>query len=85
MRDMHPIDRAIESVGSQANLARAINVLSQHITNWRERGIPADRCPAIEAATKVPCEELRPDLAWNRDEAGQVTGYTVPLAAPLVA
>jgi DNA-binding transcriptional regulator YdaS (Cro superfamily) len=78
---MNPIDRAIEAVGSQANLARAINVLSQHITNWRERGIPADRCPSIEAASGVRCEELRPDLTWNRDESGQVTGYTVTVQA----
>lgn len=78
---MNPIDRAIDAAGSQANLARALNVLSQHITNWRERGIPAERCPAIEAACGVPCEDLRPDLSWHRDTTGQITGYLVPLSA----
>lgn len=75
---MNPIDRAIEAIGSQAALARALDVLSQHITNWRERGIPAARCPAIEAATGVPCEQLRADLQWTRDANGVVTGHVVP-------
>lgn len=78
---MKPIDRAIQAVGTQADLARALNVLSQHITNWRERGIPPERCPSIEAASGIRCEELRPDLAWVRAELGQITGYTVPVQA----
>lgn len=78
---MTAIDRAIAAAGTQADLARALGVLPQHLTNWRKRGIPADRCPDIERVTGLRCEELRPELQWNRDEAGQVTGYTIPLPA----
>lgn len=76
---MNSIDRAIQIAGSQADLARALGVLPQHLTNWRKRGIPADRCPDIERATGLRCEDLRPELHWNRDAAGAVTGYTVPV------
>lgn len=77
---MTAIDRAIQIAGSQADLARALRVLPQHLTNWRKRGIPAERCPDIERATGLRCEEQRPDLQWNRDDDGNVTGYTVPVA-----
>jgi hypothetical protein len=38
------------------------------VIEWRKRGIPADRCPAIERATSgaVTCETLRPDVTWSR-------------------
>ncbi len=33
---------------------------------WKKRGnVPAEHCPAIERATGVRCEELRPDVAWS--------------------
>lgn len=78
---MNAIDRAIKLAGSQAELARALGVLPQHLNNWRKRGIPADRCPDIERATGLTCEEQRPELQWNRGSDGQVTGYTIPLPA----
>lgn len=61
---MLPIQRAIESVGSQADLARLLEVLPQHITNWKKRGVPAERCIAIETATDgaVTRHDLRPDV-----------------------
>ncbi|NPI99188.1 transcriptional regulator, partial [Escherichia coli] len=33
----------------------------------RVRQLPAERCPAIERATRgeVLCEELRPDIDWS--------------------
>jgi DNA-binding transcriptional regulator YdaS (Cro superfamily) len=71
--------RAIEAVGSQAELARRLGVFTQHVHNWTKRGLPADRCEAVEAATGIPCELLRPDLDWTRDESGRP--YSRPRAA----
>lgn len=61
---MKPIDRAISVAGTQAALARSLEVLPQHINNWKKRGVPADRCIAIEEATqgKVTRYDLRPDV-----------------------
>jgi DNA-binding transcriptional regulator YdaS (Cro superfamily) len=61
---MTALQRAIDAVGSQAELARSLDVLPQHITNWKRRGVPAERCIAIEEATKsaVTRYELRPDV-----------------------
>lgn len=67
--DTTPLDRAIASAGGQTRLAELLStpekrVLSQHITNWKARGIPADRCLAIEKAVAgaVTCHDLRPDV-----------------------
>jgi DNA-binding transcriptional regulator YdaS (Cro superfamily) len=72
---MTAIDRAISSAGTAAELARRLGVLPQHINNWRKRGVPAERCVAIECATEgvVTRHELRPDVfgpATNDPEAG---------------
>ncbi len=60
------VEKAIQVVGSQAKLARLMGVKAQHIMNWRLRGVPAERCPAIERVThgQVRCEDLRPDVDW---------------------
>lgn len=81
---MDNFKRAIDAAGSQTELARRLGLLPQYVNNWKSRGVPADRCPAIEAITGVRCEELRPDLSWNRDADGTVTGYTVKVATPEV-
>ena len=64
---MTPIERAIETVGSQAALAKACGVAPALVYQWLRglRQVPTERCPAIEQATggAVTCEELRPDLA----------------------
>lgn len=77
---MDALNRAIKAVGSQSELARRLGgkTVGQTINNWRKRGIPADRCAEIEAITEVRCEDLRPDLTWQRDEDGKVLGYFVP-------
>jgi DNA-binding transcriptional regulator YdaS (Cro superfamily) len=74
---MSGIDRAIAAVKpkTQAELARRLGVRSQHITNWRARGVPPARCLAIENATEgaVTRYDLRPDVfgpATNDPEAG---------------
>jgi DNA-binding transcriptional regulator YdaS (Cro superfamily) len=65
-----PIDRAATICGGVTKLADAIGVSVQTVINWRERGIPAERCPSIERATReageaVLCEELKPGIEWE--------------------
>lgn len=66
-----PLERAISNVGSQSELVRRLNdfdpsrpILTQHVTNWKARGVPAERCLAIETATggAVTRYQLRPDV-----------------------
>ena len=60
------IRRAVEAVGGQAALARALDVKPPTVNQWvsGQRPVPTERCPEIEAATGVRCEELRPDVNW---------------------
>lgn len=55
--------------GASANLARAIGVSPVMVSQWigGAKAVPAERCPAIERATRgaVRCEDLRPDVAWD--------------------
>lgn len=61
-----PLEKAIDTTGSQAALAKAIGVKPQHVWNWlhRDKQVPAEQVLPIEAATdgKVTRHELRPDL-----------------------
>lgn len=63
---MTAIERAISDVGGSGVLAEILAVSPQAITNWKSRGVPAERCPTIERATNgaVRCEDLRPDVDW---------------------
>ena len=49
------------------------------------RAVQYGECPLIEQFTgaQVPCEDLRDDVDWDRDDSGAVTGYRVrfPTAA----
>lgn len=58
-----PLARAIKAAGSQAALASAIGVSQQAISFWVKRGMaPAEKVVAIEKATGVTRQELRPDI-----------------------
>lgn len=61
---MDALQRAIEAAGGLTRLAERIGVSPQVVSNWRSRGIPADRVLAVERASdgKVSRSELRPDL-----------------------
>lgn len=61
---MKPLDRAISICGSQAELSKRLGLFPQYVNNWRRRGVPAERCIAIEEATggKVTRYDLRPDV-----------------------
>lgn len=60
-------------------MARVLKVTPGAVNQWCKglRAVPAERCPAIEQATRerggtVLCEELRPDVPWGvlrRDSA----------------
>jgi DNA-binding transcriptional regulator YdaS (Cro superfamily) len=71
--------RAIQIAGNQARFAEAIGVKPQAIKPYFTRGLSPERCPAAEAATGVTCEQLRPDLRWQRDADNRVIAYAVPL------
>ena len=75
-----PLQTAIERAGSQRKLAEAIGVAHSFVPQLLSghRPIPEALCAKIEAATGVPCEELRPDVQWVR-KRGRVVAYLVPL------
>jgi len=60
-------------------MALRLGVSVQRLSNWIDRGVPAEQCPAIERATGgvVRCEELRPDVAW-----GVLREQSAPVFAP---
>lgn len=80
----HPHNAALSSAsqraGSPAKLAEAIGVTLNKVAEWiGGADVNPDVCPAIEQATQVRCDELRPDLVWVRDGADEVLGYVVPV------
>ena len=60
----------VARLGSQASLARICGVTQQSVSGWCLRGalIPPKHVLAVEAATGVPKEDLRPDI-YPRDVA----------------
>lgn len=63
MSEKTPIERAGDVVGSLSKLASILGVSVQVVSNWRERGVPIERCVAIENATggAITRRDLRPD------------------------
>jgi DNA-binding transcriptional regulator YdaS (Cro superfamily) len=64
-------------MGSRAELARRLGLTKAAVGQWLEpdRRVPAEHCPVIEQLTaekgeRIPCEELRPDVAWHVLRAG---------------
>lgn len=60
------VQKAIDIVGSQSNLARRCGVKQQNVWNWlnRDKKVPAKYVLLIEKATRqqVSRYELRPDV-----------------------
>jgi len=87
---MNPIQKAISQAGSATKLARVLQVTPQAVCFWRDgkREIPADKCPLIERATGVSCEQLRPDVAWsvlrNQPELAQAPAHQGQVATNFV-
>jgi TorA maturation chaperone TorD len=59
MRDFG-LEEAIKAAGGITELARRIGITQPSISNWDR--VPADRVVAVESATNVGREVLRPDL-----------------------
>lgn len=57
----------IAILGGPTAVARMLGIKPPSVIGWKGQ-IPAERCPAIERATdgRVPCEQLRPDVCWQR-------------------
>ncbi len=60
------IETLIDYFGGVTKAANALGVSQSLVSLWRSRGVPAERCPAIERSTngQVRCEDLRPDIDW---------------------
>ena len=59
------LQRACEIAGSQKLLADKIGTTQSQVSYWlvkAKKGVPAEFCVPIEAATGVPRHELRPDI-----------------------
>lgn len=67
MDDKSPLERAKEGAGGQAELAKAIGVSAQAISQWDE--VPPLRVLSVERASGVSRHELRPDLYPLEEEA----------------
>lgn len=56
----NPLQTAAIAVGGRAQLASLIGVTKSAVYQWTR--VPAERVLAVEAATGVPRQQLRPDL-----------------------
>ena len=54
------LGRAIDAAGGPAALAKELGVTVQAVCQWDE--VPPLRVLAVERASKIPRQELRPDL-----------------------
>jgi len=52
---------AINAAGSAAELARRLGISPEAVCQWKGK-VPVNRVIAVEAATGVPREHLRPDV-----------------------
>jgi len=73
---LEALRRAVAIFETQQAFAKAIGVPQSRVSevlNGEGRGIPAEWCPKIEAATegRVTRSELRPDLWSQSEEAAQ--------------
>jgi len=54
------LKEAVQAAGGAAALARALGIKQPSVFEWKR--VPAERVLAVEAATGVRRERLRPDL-----------------------
>jgi hypothetical protein len=66
----------LKGLKNQAEIARALNVPDQHITNWKTRGVPKDTMIDISDAWGFR-------VKWLRDNDGEMTyGYNINKNTP---
>jgi TorA maturation chaperone TorD len=63
------LDRAIDAAGGVAQLARKIGISQPSVSNWNK--VPAERVIAVETATGISRNQLRPDLYSEPSMYGQ--------------
>jgi len=56
------IDEAVAAVGGLDAFQQRLGVSRRTVFLWKQHGVPAERAPAVEAATGMPRQRLRPDL-----------------------
>lgn len=61
------LKEAIEAAGGAAALARLLGIKQPSVFGWKE--VPAKRVVAVEAATGVARERLRPDIFRPKEAA----------------
>lgn len=79
------IQLAVRLLDGPTAAGRLLGLSHETVRKWLIAGMPPlDRCAAIESATAgaVTCEQLRTDVEWERDAAGAVIAYRVPVPAP---
>jgi len=66
------LDRAIKAAGGGKVLAEKCGVSAMAVSQWKKRGVPAERVRAVVRAanSQVLAHELRPDL--YEPEAAQI-------------
>lgn len=57
------LKQAIDEAGGVSAIAVKLGVTPQRLANWLERGVPVDKCAAVEAAVsgRIKRADLRPD------------------------
>lgn len=86
-RETQALSRAIAHFGSMSALGRAVGVSYQAVQTWYKDGVPLERCPQVELATrgKVQCEQLREDFRTllNRPHQARPAPDAVYLSGPM--
>ena len=61
---MTHLEKAIQIVGTQRQLASKLDVQEGAVSQWKKHGVPAKRCRPIQELTdnKITVHDLRPDI-----------------------
>ncbi|WP_024873117.1 transcriptional regulator [Tolumonas lignilytica] len=68
-QDKTPLEKAINSAGSQVLLAEMLGVTPQAVQQWKKSNkVPAERVISVERITGVSRHDIRPDI-YPRESA----------------
>jgi DNA-binding transcriptional regulator YdaS (Cro superfamily) len=64
---MSTFSEIVKRLGGVSAVANLLDERPQTVSNWRTRGVPAERAIQLEAKTNgiARCEEMRPDIDWS--------------------
>ncbi|MGF6976375.1 DNA-binding transcriptional regulator YdaS (Cro superfamily) [Paraburkholderia sp. JPY465] len=81
--------RAIEIVGSQSALARALGKSQPYVPKWLKsrKGLPPEYCPPLERLTRrsVRCEELSRTVDWAYVRNGALVDHVEAMVSALAS